>query len=393
MDETEKLRIQEKGFCEDDPYNPGNVIRGTMYQDERRYGELVIHDVGTDRLDQVIKVTPKFRYPGNRDGPFVPFTKKDFEDVSRFPCRIYEKIDGTNICMYHYIDASGRCYTSFKTRLSPFCRKNTYNDFFKLWNESAIKYSGYLKELREMTDFNFAFEMYGTANKILLDYNIRIDCRLLYAIDRITGAIIDPAELCPYNKFPKARLVDEISLPPEDDGTFYLELYDRTVEKLESQHMMEGCMFYFTKPDNTAIVLKCKPKWVLEEAGCCERISDNEIKTMMYNALELIPFASAVLGTGEWIEKTKELAAETFEPARIEKSVPAMERIADEIKKRMKTDNAIREAYTSIEKTKTGIRWVEGDKTSCGVVMRELSKMNTGIPPTEIYNAMKRMYG
>ncbi|MFX0101630.1 MAG: hypothetical protein ACFFCS_18790, partial [Candidatus Hodarchaeota archaeon] len=300
---NENVITQE--FTLEDPFNPGNAVKGLLFKNGDQYGDLKILAVNGKECEQYIHTTPKFYYPGFSKSPtkvkegYFP----EFETIKAF-----EKIDGTNVCLFRYEDADGSNFVSFKTRLVPFMNPSGKNGFMAMWNKMLEKYSDKFEILLEETRYNFAFELFGALNKILVDYDVPLDTRLLFVIDRATGEIHDPTGF----DFPAPDLVKEIGKDENPDETYKKLVYE--YEKAFNQGKpVEGCMVYVIKADGTAIPFKCKPPSVIEaSSGGGMHVSFNEAYVTAMNAMD-----SA--GTIDRLHaETYELLAEVYDKEKIE---------------------------------------------------------------------------
>ena len=139
----------QKPFEYVDPYNPQNTVKGVLLNNsdltgiaaalsmrDNRYGDLMITHVNDQPVEQYIYATPKFYYPGNSGSPRTVFTIKHFPNTG---FKAYEKLDGTNIFMFKYKDASGCEFVSFKTRLTPFLRSEGFKDWISMFAQAVAK--------------------------------------------------------------------------------------------------------------------------------------------------------------------------------------------------------------------------------------------------------------
>jgi len=169
-------------FEEVDPYNPQNTVRGYINRRQgHHYGSLYITHVNGKPCTQVIPSAPKQGYPFDRDG--------NWEWPSYDTIEAYEKLDGTCIIAYSYIDACGDSYQTYKTRLRPFLGEGTYGNFKSLWDEMLTKYPGMVGMHSDFSDYVFVYELYGKRNHHLIVYDVSLDTRLLFT--RLTD--------CPYH--------------------------------------------------------------------------------------------------------------------------------------------------------------------------------------------------
>jgi hypothetical protein len=291
-------------FSETDPFNPQNLVSGLIYRDNLRYGDLLIQKINGKICEQYIHATPKFYYPGGVTSP---------ASVQRggFPAqydriKVYDKIDGTNICLFRYCDNQGLKFTSYKTRLTPFLRESKFGNWKLMWQKVSRLYPGAFQELLDDGYYNFGFEMFGSFNKVLVEYDVVLDVRLLYAIDPVTGRIIDPG---PWN-FPKPGLLLGFGpdVNPDDKHAEVLAQYEQDFAEGKP---IEGVMF-FVISGFYANAFKCKPPAVVslqaENSGGPQRIGYRDAYTTAVNAME------SARGDANLQQETYKLLAEEWPP-------------------------------------------------------------------------------
>lgn len=237
-----------------DPFNRMNNISGLLFRTSDKYGDLLIKKVNGKECEQYIFTTPKFYYPGDTTSihHFKPGKFPKFEKI-----KIYDKLDGTNICMFRYQDEEGKIFTSFKTRLTPFIESNMSTPFKFMWEKMMQKYKEKFDNLELKVEFNFGFELFGSFNKILVKYEEVLDVKLLYALKRESGDLLDPEQF----DFPKPSLLKEIT-PNQDPDEIYKEFLSKIEENFQGNRSQEGVMFYILQEQNT-IAYKCKPYCVI----------------------------------------------------------------------------------------------------------------------------------
>ncbi len=285
------------------------------------YGDIRIEKVNGCPCPQYIRATPKFKYPGGHESP-RNVSEGDFHfDWVR--CLVYEKLDGTNVCMYTYQDATGRQYVTYKTRLRPFLGKGAWGDFVRMWARMLDTYATAFKILTPfLGQHNFAFELYGAANKILVHYDVVLDTRLLYAIDRSSGELAPPISF----PFPATGLMETWDLT-KDGFTGYLQMQEMMETRFMRDKSVEGCMLYFELPKQRWQVFKCKPPSVLDEQGSANRLAVgyNDAYTTAVNALE---GESDVVGL---ITRATALLKETYSEIALENSRETIQRACTEV--------------------------------------------------------------
>ncbi|MCP4136269.1 MAG: hypothetical protein GY754_35190 [bacterium] len=235
-------------FDQVDPFNPQNRVQGYIHRSKSRYGDMEITFVNDSPCKQYIFGTPK-----------ILNLEKNIHQIKFQKVKIYEKIDGTNILLYRYRDIRGKEFISYKTRLSPFLRAQPYGDFAALWEEILKKYNSEFSRLYQW-ECLFGFELFGSTLRILTDYDIDLDARLLYAIDPANGKIIDPEYNRDWN-FPKARKIDEYT-NDTPLSTIHSTVLDTCQKELALNKCTEGAMFYFFNDSQTTLY-KCKPPEII----------------------------------------------------------------------------------------------------------------------------------
>ncbi len=244
MIEKGKMGEKKKAFELTDPFNPQNTLKGYIYKNRGRFGDMKITHVNGSLCGQYIFGMPK-----------VLHLSKNINHIKYQTCKIYNKIDGTNILLFRYKDIKGNRFISFKTRLSPFLRPQPYGDFVDLWKTMLTKYENEFSVLFD-SHFNFGFELFGSDLRILTDYPENLDVRLIFALDPENGAIID-SEYDEEWTFPKAKRLDEFSAEVNLSHK-YKEVLNKYQNDFNAGENVEGAMFYFFSDSKTS-VYKCKP--------------------------------------------------------------------------------------------------------------------------------------
>ncbi len=251
-----KYKIEQE-FKEKDPYNPQNTVEGIIYKDNPRYGNLLILKVNDKDVVQYVETTPKFYYPGGVSSHYK-YTPNKFPKYDYI--KIFDKIDGTNICMFSYKDINGVVYRSYKTRLVPFLKESTWGSWIDMWNK-CMELHPTIEHLINIKNVNFSFEMYGSLNRIITDYKVPLDIALLFGIKK-DGELLDPQLFEDYMPTPKFL---GYSYSEEDPDQLYegrRQLMEQQYEKKPAS--VEGNMLYGFLDDRIVFVFKCKPDSVLE---------------------------------------------------------------------------------------------------------------------------------
>lgn len=376
---------KESEFDEIDPYNPENRVAGIIYRTNQEYGSMLIKTVNGKSCEQYIHATPKFYYPGNTLSyrSYEPGLFPEFTSIV-----VYDKLDGTNIFAYRYKNAEGKPFITFKTRLVPFLKANGFKDWILMWNKMVEKYHDQISAIKDFIFYNedisgVAFEMYGSANRILVEYKEPLDIAMLYYIDT-DGNVHDPAG---YN-FGDLTGGHDCNKPKEvafiTDGVNPDSVYQSLIETLEKQFVesrsVEGCMFYIHTTTGT-IAWKCKPPSVLSAQSEGSTIGYDDAYTTALNAMESV-------GSIDDLEKeTYALLSEVYDDLTIEMC-------------KIRIDKAIKEAKTYVLFRKDvvstfkrlGLKWngitEKSSSTEKGAVMRPMMKECQGKNASKVFGAL-----
>lgn len=300
-------------FEETDPFNPSNTLRGYVNRRQGHlYGSLYITHVNGKACPQLIYSAPKQHYPFDKDNNWI-FPDCDYVDM-------YTKLDGTCIISYTYKDSDGNVFLTFKTRIRPFLGESKYGNFFELWNEMLRKYP-HIRNYVFDEYHNCIFELYGKRNKILIDYEVPLDTRLVFTVNASNGQIYPPSDSIPDENIPMLES-DGILTDWNDynlDGM--ASNYNRIKDELElgltidEDNMImkgrEGYVMYFMKKGH-AVQIKNKPPSVLKYHWSGDAIPYESVYTTVINAFENFdePTYADVVG----------LLKEEFDDSFIEKS-------------------------------------------------------------------------
>ena len=334
FDLTNKKQIIE--FEEKDPYNPENVVKG--YINRRQgilYGSLYITHVNGKKCPQVIYATPKMHYPFNRD-------KKKWEFPDADWVLLFEKLDGTNILSYNYEDSDGKIYLTYKTRLRPFLGEGKFGNFKALWNEMIEKYPE-IKKHAFNSSHNLSFELYGKRNKILVDYDVSLDAKLLFSVNKYGDGIVPPEYFV--GDIPKVKLLKKIKM--EDVSP---EVYEKHQQELEDElfvdeenHIIkgkEGTVWYFVLQGEKVVQIKNKPPTILKYHWRGDAISFESIYTTCINAFENFDDPK--------MQDVIELLAEEFDEGMIEKSKIRIKKILAKVTFDKKLQFEVVEKYNKL---------------------------------------------
>jgi RNA repair pathway DNA polymerase beta family len=231
-------------FDEFDPFNP-NRVRGFIVRSRRRRGDLQITHVNGEACAQYVHATPK-----------IPQLEPATELRAFERAHVFDKLDGTNVLLFRYRDARGREFVSYKTRASPFLRLQPYGDFVALWRQILERYAGPLAELAA-APHHFGFELFGREVRILTEYPVALDARLLYAIDRDSGRVLAPAAVAA-RAFPMPARLGEYGA-----AATAATLHAEVLAQCRATPTMEGAVVYLATAGE-ATPYKIKPPSVLE---------------------------------------------------------------------------------------------------------------------------------
>ena len=307
-------------YLETDPFNPQNTIECEVSLDKgHKYGALIIHKINGDKLKepQIIYGTPKLRYPFDQNGNW------------HFPSAIrimsYRKYDGTNIFMYQY-EYNGSIFTTYKVRLFPFLRGR----ILELWKECLKMYPDIKKlmvTLPEMT--GFAFEMYGNVHTHLIEYEVDLEVRILFALQ---GIDIVPANdidnklslVSPYIiNVPFAKMLDFYAKD-------YIFWYQQEQQKFEDGltetengfRGQEGSVWYLQDRKTKWHMFKCKPNSIEKIHWASYPLDINIIRATATNVLEVFDSVD--------YSSLCELLLEEYPKQQIELSTKRIQKVLDE---------------------------------------------------------------
>jgi len=326
--------VQE--FKEHDPFND-NEIEGYIFRKaDMRYGMLYITHVNGKPAEQIIWATPKLHYPFNKNGEYE--FPKNIAMIN-----VYEKFDGTNIFAYQYHDHLGQLFVTYKTRLRPVIRDGSFGRFETMWKEILDVYPEIPEEVFK-SPYNFSFEMYGKRNKVLIDYDVPLDIRLLFGRDREDGSLWIPELVT--KRLPNTPLITTIDHKSNLEDEYkriveYLNGEINVTEREDDQDLvqgMEGSIWYLLGGEDKFIQYKCKPDYVkdihFEASGT---IPKHSIYITCINAFEEKDDPD--------IEYIKELLLEEFTEEKIQKKWYTIGEILEQVRFRMKLRYEVIEEY------------------------------------------------
>ena len=268
----------KRKFLVRDPFNPENLLEGIISIDRgMKYGAFQIHKINGEKIDHpVILGTPKMRYPFDQNGNW------HFPSAKEILC--YEKYDGTNIFAYRYF-YKGRAFLTYKVRLFPFLR----GPFLNLWKEILKKYPRIPILFSLNPDFTgFSFELYGNDNHHLIQYDHKIDTRILFGLKE-GGNIFPPKYLnLKDTNIKEARLEKEVSRDYIYEYQSLQEQYEKTLKTTESGYEgREGSIWYLKTKKDDFRIFKCKPPTIERIHWSMYPLDLNVIKATACNVLEL----------------------------------------------------------------------------------------------------------
>jgi len=374
MDPRELFGRDYQEFCESDPFNP-NLVEGYISRRPNQfYGALLITKVNNHEVEpQLIMGTPKMNYPfdsradGTRNYKFPP--TKEIE--------IYEKLDGTNILAFSYIDKDGWRYFSYKTRLRPFVSSSRFGDFQNMWLEVVTPpLQACIKKIMVRNECNLSFELYGARNPHLVVYkDIPLAIALLFGVTN-AGNVLPPTVLGTVEPIP---VVKQFSVVTKDYVWNY-ETLQKTLEaglKQEEEGYYsgtEGTVWYLKTLDGRYIQLKCKPETIemIHFSAGAGGLGKNTIIATCWNSYE---------NTDEpTVDFVKELLLEEFKPEIIEAHHYLIEKCLDFVKGEQQFRQDVLSEYKKIGKN------ILVDKVS---VMRAMSTKFEKARMRKVYGIIK----
>ena len=367
-----------KQFREVDPFNPGNTIAGYLCRvADWRYGMLYINEVNDKPvpayLHNWIWATPKMGYPfdKNRKWYFIEHRK----------VKIYEKFDGTNILSYIYQDHEGNEFVTYKTRFRPILGEGHFGDFKSLWDEVIDMYPE-IPEMPFKYRCNISHELYGKKNKVLVEYDTKLDTRILFG--RLSdGSVITPDIFtgCGVGTAPLIRTLDSNSdfIEAYEEIRNYLnehlkvekEIVDGK-ERIKMITGLEGTVWYVVNELNRTIQYKAKPDIIFDLHTKASGIPKHSIYITCINAFEDTDNPD--------FDYIKDLLLEEFEESDIYKKAYTISRILEEVRFEKELKYKVVEDYNrhkdfDINNDKgTVMRWFAKhyDKNICGKIYQLL---------------------
>jgi len=367
-----------KKFKQVDPFNTENEIEGYLSRlADERYGMLYIHKINDVIEPQVIWSIPKMGYPYQREKLTGERIGWSFPESYRIEA--FEKLDGTGILLFTY-SHDGKTYTSYKTRLSSFLHKSRFGDFFSLWSEMLQKYPKISELPAKNPGFNIAFELYGTRNKILVEYDTLLDCAVLFGVSN-KGVIVTPDTL-DLRDIPIVKKLTSITTNNNLQKEYeklehwldnHIRVDTQLIKEKEKKIIkgIEGSVWYLVGRTGT-IQKKVKPKVIRDlHYAASAGIPLHSIYTTIINAYEETDNVT--------FEQVKEMLLEEFLESEIYKKENSIRKMMDNIKLEKVLKAQILEDYQKLKmdiNVNKGavMRWFaqKYNKTKCGKIFKIL---------------------
>jgi hypothetical protein len=373
--------IEEKNvypFDVIDVFNNDNRLEGYIYFTPNiKYGSLYITKVNGKKCPQWVWGVPKLHYPFNKDRKYS-YPK----DISRI--ELYEKLDGTNILAYSYIDKDLNMYVTYKTRKTAIVSGSGYRDYSSMWKELLVRYPMIPDAVLE-TGYSLSFELYGRKNKYVILYDFMLDARFLFARTS-DGGVIPPSgiDTSKYG-FKSADLIKVI-----DDFDDFVKLYDGEQKDLNSKIFIEkremeedivigweGAIWYVVSKENR-VMYKCKPDYVMDiHFAAFAGIPRHSIYITCLNAFEDMEVPT--------VDYIKELLAEEFSEQDIRRKEGSIVRIFNIVWTQLRLRKELADEYRKHSEFD-----INADK---GTVMRYFSTKYPKKQMSNVYNLLMEEFG
>ncbi len=320
-----------------DNFNTGNILEGVICnQAGHTYGALVIWKVNGVEVDpRRVYCTPKLYYP---------FVSRSSGRAYKFPkyqaIKVYEKLDGTNVCQYFYKDGSGKYHTTYKTRLNPMVENRKTKNFGDMWKEMLTTYPEIEDIPEDLYDnFSFSYELYGNKNLHLIRYETDLDVRPIFAVNQADASIHTPDDSWGLKKdnMPVATFGSDVDI---------VSLYEKMREKAKSESRKagdyieddEGYVFYVLTLDEKWLMYKCKSELVENRHWVRDQIPKSIIIPTVWNALETEDELTR--------EKIVELLLEEFDENLVSQSVPEIDACIEYVRTKLAFREKVLNFYT-----------------------------------------------
>ncbi len=322
-------------FNEIDPFNPGNLVQGYIsHHNGDDYGALFIEKVNNAKVEQLIYCTPKIRYPFDaNDNWHFPKAKR----IER-----YEKLDGTNIFMYSYVDANGDKFATAKLRLQPFLKNSKFGPFLDMWKEATKDYYTNLRLAILNGNINLSFELWGAANQHLIKYDSPMQASLLFGRRQPDQQLLPPSELLSIVDMPVANFFGLV------DGNYVqcyktsqIEIDDALIPTDDFQFIgQEGEVWYLLDRTEEWILFKCKPHQIEQIHWAAGGIGKSIVIATCQNAFENLDDPT--------IEDVSKLLIEEFNEHEVNKIRPSIEKHLNEVKTQYIFRQNVMEKYNEL---------------------------------------------
>ena len=331
------IKKQGTKFKVKDPFN-NNILEGYLCRvPDLRYGMLYIEKVNDKHCPQLIWATPKMHYPFDKNGKF-----NWYRNITKI--EVYEKLDGTNILQYRYVDHKGDEYITYKTRLTPVLMEGREYSFLGLWKEAMDMYPE-VEEMWYRNNMNISYEIYGTKNHILVRYPCLLDIKILFGRGE-NGEIISPSAM-DVGAIGHPTLITTIKGDSDLDAEYqkireYLNEHLNVVESEKEVLVegMEGSVWYAIA--DRVVQYKCKPDYVMDiHWKAAEGIPIHSIYTTIINSFEEMDIVT--------VDHVVELLKEEYEDRDIYRKINTIKRLVDELNLKMKLRKQIVEEYKAMQ--------------------------------------------
>lgn len=326
-------------FKVQDPFNPWE-LEGYINTSEHLYGSMVIFKINDFLTEQIVIGSPKQKYPFDRLGRFK------FPEAKHI--NVYEKLDGTNILAYSY-KIKGKRYITYKTRLTPTLVKSRWGNWEKMWREMLEKYPAIFLFAEKWAEcgINLSFELFGSRNQHLVEYDIPLDTSLLFGI---RNDITDPRIIDPINLHVEAEVqIAKHHVAIESNKDLY-SWYQKCRNEQESLNKFtedgfiqgaEGFVWYLRDVNGIMHQYKCKPESVENIHWAQSGITKHSVTTTVINAYEMSDEVT--------YEKVKELLLEEFSETGIDLMKDLILKVMDEVRERIEFREKILKLYGELK--------------------------------------------
>ena len=275
------LDLDEKwlqGFDVTDPFS-GLALAGCLsMKPDHRYGALALLTVDGKAAPQKVLATPKLHYPFGKTGEF------HFPPIKHID--IYEKLDGTNVLAYRFMDADGAEHVTYKLRLHPVLRNGRWGNFLDMWRELLERHPA-IAGLPARNDCAISFEMYGSRNAHLILYEEPLDCAVLFGVDN-EARCRPPTELDLQN-VPTPKLYGRLEADDDPVAAFarIREDIEADIKPTDDDKLIgsEGAVWHIRTAAGEHVLFKCKPESV-EAIHWKGGLNKEAVRATCWNLLE-----------------------------------------------------------------------------------------------------------